>query len=72
MLAYESKYKICLGISAFLFSIMVFLLFMVVLKGILNIKKLKENPSANLVVTQGLNKMRKIYPMFYFFHFFFI
>lgn len=56
MLAYSLKYKIALGISSFLFLLMAGVLFLTVFKAIRNIRKLKENPALNLVVTQGLNK----------------
>jgi len=40
MLEYLKKYKFAVGISAILFFIIVSLLFLAVLKGILNIRKL--------------------------------
>ena len=72
MLSYFLKYKIAVSVSGFLFLVMVALLFFTIFKGIMNIRKLKQNPNKNLVIVQGLNKSRLMFSFLYFFHFFFI
>lgn len=71
-LSYPLKYKIAIGISAFLFLVLSFILLLAIIKGILNITKNKDNPNKVLVVTQGLNRRRLLFSWLYFFHFFFI
>jgi len=54
----------------FLFLLLVLFLSLAVIKGILNIRKLKTAPSKVLVVTQGLNRKKLLFARLYFFHFF--
>ena len=71
-LSYTLQYKIGINISAFLFLVLSGGLLIAVIKGILNISKLRTNPNKVLVVTQGLNRRKLLFARLYFFHFFFI